>query len=138
MTTRIADLFPSCPPAERVAIAEHTAVRGSGRVGRSEAGRSLEPAALTAAVIAAIRHRRTNYDELLSKGIERTAAREEVRAAIDTILANWRLSPTSAQKSPHQPEALTRLVRNEAARRLAALGASDPAAEATPRRRTED
>jgi Arc/MetJ family transcription regulator len=34
-------------------------------------------------------------------------------------------------------EALTRLVRNEAARRLAALGGSDPAAEAAPRRRTE-
>jgi Arc/MetJ family transcription regulator len=32
-------------------------------------------------------------------------------------------------------EALTRLVRNEAARRLAALGGSDPAAEAGPRRR---
>jgi Arc/MetJ family transcription regulator len=35
-------------------------------------------------------------------------------------------------------EALTRLVRNEAARRLAALGGSDPAAEAAPRRRAED
>lgn len=34
-------------------------------------------------------------------------------------------------------EALTRLVRNEAARRLAALGGSDPAAEAAPRCRTE-
>ena len=32
-------------------------------------------------------------------------------------------------------EALTRLVRNEAARRLASLGGSDPAAEAAPRRR---
>jgi Arc/MetJ family transcription regulator len=35
-------------------------------------------------------------------------------------------------------EALTRLVRNEAARRLAALGGSDPAAEATTRRRGEE
>jgi Arc/MetJ family transcription regulator len=35
-------------------------------------------------------------------------------------------------------EALTRLVRNEAARRLAALGGSDPAADAAPRRRPED
>jgi Arc/MetJ family transcription regulator len=32
-------------------------------------------------------------------------------------------------------EALTRLVRNEAARRLAALGGSDPKAGAAPRRR---
>jgi Arc/MetJ family transcription regulator len=35
-------------------------------------------------------------------------------------------------------EALTRLVRNEAARRLAALGGSDPKAKATPRRRTAE
>ena len=33
-------------------------------------------------------------------------------------------------------EALTRLVRGEAARRLAALGGSDPHAEAAPRRRS--
>jgi Arc/MetJ family transcription regulator len=35
-------------------------------------------------------------------------------------------------------EALTRLVRNEAARRLAALGGSDPMAEAAPRRREQE
>jgi Arc/MetJ family transcription regulator len=35
-------------------------------------------------------------------------------------------------------EALARLVRNEAARRLAALGGSDPTAEAAPRRRGEE
>lgn len=34
-------------------------------------------------------------------------------------------------------EALTRLVRSEAARRLASMGGSDPAAEAAPRRRGE-
>lgn len=34
-------------------------------------------------------------------------------------------------------EALTRLVRNEAARRLAALGGTDPTATAAPRRRAE-
>ena len=35
-------------------------------------------------------------------------------------------------------EALSRLVRNEASRRLAALGGSDPAATAAPRRRGEE
>ena len=35
-------------------------------------------------------------------------------------------------------EALTRLVRNEAARRLAALGGNDPKAKAAPRRRTAE
>jgi Arc/MetJ family transcription regulator len=35
-------------------------------------------------------------------------------------------------------EALTRLVRSEVARRLAALGGSDPTAEAAPRRRAQN
>jgi Arc/MetJ family transcription regulator len=34
-------------------------------------------------------------------------------------------------------EALTRLVRQEAARRLAAMGGSDPSAEAAPRKRVK-
>jgi hypothetical protein len=48
------------------AIAKHTAVGGSGRVGRTEAGRALKENALTAAVIAAVRHNHTEYDELLA------------------------------------------------------------------------
>jgi hypothetical protein len=90
MTGHIGTLFPGCPPAERAAIAEHTAVRGSGRVGRTEAGRALEQDALTAAVVAAIRHRHTKYDELLAKGLDRTAARQQVAGIIDGILATWR------------------------------------------------
>ena len=42
MTKQIAILFPGCPPHHAAAIAEHTAVRGSGRVGRTAAGRNLE------------------------------------------------------------------------------------------------
>lgn len=42
-----------------------------------------------------------------------------------------------AEKSVLVREALTRLVRSEAARRLASLGGSDPSAEAAPRRRGE-
>ena len=90
MTAHIATLFPGCPPAERAAIAKHTAVRGSGRVGRTEAGRALEQDALTAAVVAAIRHRHTKYDELLAKGMDRSRARQQVAGSIDGILAAWR------------------------------------------------
>ncbi|HUY82062.1 MAG TPA: type II toxin-antitoxin system VapB family antitoxin [Acidobacteriaceae bacterium] len=39
------------------------------------------------------------------------------------------------EKAALVKEALTRLVRSEAARRLAALGGSDPTAEAAPRHR---
>jgi hypothetical protein len=83
-------LFPGCPADELAAIAEHTAARGSGRVGRTEAGRNLEERALTAAVIATIRHKHTEYDKLLAQGMDRAAARERVGDKIDEILASWR------------------------------------------------
>lgn len=88
MTEEIRELFPRCPPAEAAAIAAHAAVRGSGRVGRTAAGRKLDEGALTAA--AAVRHRRTNYDELLAGGVERPFARERVHDRVREILEDWR------------------------------------------------
>jgi hypothetical protein len=89
MTEQLLVLFPRCPPAEARSIAEHTAVRGSGRVGRTAAGRNLEEHALTAAVAAAIRHNHTNYDELLARGMDRAQAREHVADRVQSILAKW-------------------------------------------------
>jgi hypothetical protein len=74
----MAEMFPGCSPAEIAAIAEHTAVRGSGRVGRSEAGRNLDEKALTFAVAAAVRHNHTPYDELLASGVDRVDARQQI------------------------------------------------------------
>ncbi len=76
------------------AIAAHTAVRGSGRVGRRAAGRALEQDALTA-VIAAIRHNHTRCDELLMSGCSRSDARDAVRAAVDRVLDRWRFPRNS-------------------------------------------
>jgi hypothetical protein len=90
MTEQIRVFFPNCPPREAARIAEHTALRGSGRVGRTEAGRKLDERALTAAVLAAVRHNFTQYDELLASGIDRASARERVAEEIDRILAEWR------------------------------------------------
>jgi hypothetical protein len=92
MTRQIGMLFPGCPPSERAAIAEHTALRGSGRVGRTQAGRALEAPALTAAVVAAVRHQHTDYDDLLAKGVDRAQAREQVAATIEGTLEAWRAS----------------------------------------------
>jgi hypothetical protein len=83
-------LFPGCSSREAAAIAEHTAVRGSGRVGRSEAGRNLRERALTLAVAAAVRHNHTEYDELLANGMDRAAARQQVAEKVEEILAAWR------------------------------------------------
>jgi hypothetical protein len=90
MAKQIGLLFPGCPPHELAAIAEHTAVRGSGRVGRTEAGRNLQDQALTAAVIAAVRHNHTEYDAMLARGVERMTARQRVAGKIEDLLAAWR------------------------------------------------
>jgi hypothetical protein len=86
-------LYPSCPPAEAQAIAEHTAQRGSGRVGRSAAGRALDPKALGLALRAHVRHQHTNYDELLMQGAERFDARAQVQDQTDRVLAAWGSGP---------------------------------------------
>lgn len=93
MTSAISRLFPGCPPEEARTIAAHTARRGSGRVGRTFAGRALEESALTAAVVAAIRHRHTRYDELLMRGYSRTDARDSIHEAVDRVLESWCYPP---------------------------------------------
>ena len=64
-------------------------VQGSGRVGRSAAGRALDEHAVMLAVIASMRHQDTGYDELLMAGVPRGEARARVRPDIDRILAAW-------------------------------------------------
>jgi hypothetical protein len=90
MAQEIARLFPGCPADRAQAIASHAAVRGSGRVGRSAAGRALEPEAIELAVAAAVRHHDTRYDELLMSGLERGQARAQVRADVAGVLNSWR------------------------------------------------
>ena len=89
METKLIEVFPGCPALEAQAIARHTSVRGSGRVGRSEAGRNLDEKALRLAAVAYIRHHHTNYDELLMSGMERALARQEVWAEIEATLRRW-------------------------------------------------
>ena len=89
MAEKIRELYPGCPAEEARRIAAHTAARGSGRVGRSAAGRALDDHALELAVGAYVRHRHTRYDELLMSGHERTAARSKVREEMDKVLERW-------------------------------------------------
>ena len=85
----IARSFPGCPAERAEAIARHTSLRGSGRVGRSAAGRSLDEKAVTVAVVASIRHEDTMYDSLLMSGVPRAEARDRVRPEIDRALDAW-------------------------------------------------
>jgi hypothetical protein len=90
LAEEIRERFPGCPPGRPAAIAYHTGLRGSGRVGRSAAGRALDEDAITLAAVASIRHQDTGYDALLMSGMPRDAARGRVRDAIDRVLSAWR------------------------------------------------
>jgi hypothetical protein len=86
-------LIPQGFPLSRrieMPITCHTAGRGSGRVSRSAAGRSLEEQALDLAVAAWIRHQWTDYDELLSSSHERFDARELMRHKIGEVIDRWK------------------------------------------------
>ena len=89
LAEEIVRLLPGCPAGRAEAIARHAGVRGSGRVGRSAAGRALEKQAVWLAVVASVRHQDTGYDELLMAGVPRAQARDMVQGNIDRVLAAW-------------------------------------------------
>ncbi len=82
-------LFPGCPVDRARAIAAHASVRGSGRVGRSAAGRALSEGAVVSAVVASVRHLDTSYDRLLMSGVPRREARLRIAAGVETVLREW-------------------------------------------------
>ncbi|GHD69010.1 hypothetical protein GCM10010336_34330 [Streptomyces goshikiensis] len=90
-------LFPGCPAGRAQAIAAHASLRGSGRVGRTAAGRALDEQAVSMAVRAAVRHLDTEYDALLMAGIPRFAARTRLAPRIDAILGGWRTGTAAAE-----------------------------------------
>ncbi len=89
---RVRQLYPGCPPDRPERIAAHACQKYSGRVGRSAAAKRLDEDAVHLAVAAHVRHQETHYDELLSCGIERWNARDQVRDHVDRVLARWRKS----------------------------------------------
>ncbi|CAM5364039.1 hypothetical protein SXANM310S_05404 [Streptomyces xanthochromogenes] len=103
LTAEILRLFPGCPAERARDIAEHASVRGSGRVGRSAAGRALDAAAVTAAVRASVRHLDTEYDALLMARVPHNRARARVAAAIDAVLAAWAAGGADEPCGPGEP-----------------------------------
>ncbi|MGI5453904.1 DUF2293 domain-containing protein [Streptomyces sp. CA-249302] len=89
-------LFPGCPDGRAREIAGHASVRGSGRVGRSAAGRALSEGAVVSAVVASVRHVETPYDQLLMSGVPRHEARRRIRAGVENVLRGWRTEGTEA------------------------------------------
>ncbi len=87
---RVREQFPKAPSEREHEIAEHACRKYSGRVGRSAAAKALDPGAVQRAVTAHVRHRETNYHELLAAGLERYEARDRVGVQVREILRNWR------------------------------------------------
>ncbi|GCB50310.1 DUF2293 domain-containing protein [Streptomyces sp. NL15-2K] len=90
-------LFPGCPVDRAREIAAHASVRGSGRVGRSAAGRALSEGAVTSAVVASVRHVDTPYDQLLMSGVARHEARRRITGTVEAVLKGWRASGVEAE-----------------------------------------
>ncbi len=97
MATQICEQFPACPVSAANQIAAHTAQRGSGRVGRSAAGRHLREEAIRLAVVAYVRHNHTNYDELLMQGWPRADARTKISHQINSKLNQWQKKNLKAE-----------------------------------------
>jgi len=85
----ILEQFPGCPIKEATRIAEHACRKYSGRVGRSAEAKRFDPEAVRLATCAAVRHRFTNYDDLLLGGMERYEARSVVASAVERKLREW-------------------------------------------------
>lgn len=93
----IGRLFPGCPGERARTIAAHSSVRGSGRVGRSAAGRALSERAVVSAVVASVRHVDTPYDQLLMSGVPRHEARRRIAVGVDRVLREWRETEIRAE-----------------------------------------
>jgi hypothetical protein len=88
-TESIRSRYPDCPVGEAEAIAKHACAKYSGRVGRSAAAKSFGATAIDLAVKAHVRHEHTEYDQLLSRGWERSEARSEVSDRVAEIIERW-------------------------------------------------
>ena len=83
-------LFPNCPKDRELTIAKHACLKYSERVGRSAAAKRFEDEMIKLAVAAHVRHRESNYDDLLACGWFRNQARSKVRDRVDEVMDSWR------------------------------------------------
>lgn len=79
--------FPLMPDASLEVIVNHSFLKGSGRVGRTNMTTDKRKASL--AVEAHIRHTHTPYESLLEGGVERAEARKQVWPTVKAIKKTW-------------------------------------------------
>jgi hypothetical protein len=82
--------YPRIPLSLEVRIAEHACQKYSERVGRSKEAKRFDEKSITLAVVAHIRHTKTEYDKLLMRGADRHDARRIISDKVDQVLRTWR------------------------------------------------
>ena len=81
--------YPKSPKGINMIIAEHACKKYSGRVGRSANAKEFDAKAVKLAVIAHIRHAKTDYDSLLMKGYAKKTARNMIQEKLQQVLDDW-------------------------------------------------
>ena len=85
----VRERYPRCPKGEETRIAEHACRKYSNRVGRSAGAKEFETNKIDLAIRAHIRHRHTNYDQIIFRTSDRSYARGAVAEAIAEIMNEW-------------------------------------------------
>lgn len=81
--------YPGCPVGRDRTIAEHACRKYSDRIGRTAAAKRFDGVAIDLAVLAHIRHTETEYDRLLTQGMDRHEARSRVAGPVDLTVRRW-------------------------------------------------
>ncbi|CAI6294203.1 unnamed protein product [Periconia digitata] len=79
--------FPNIPKEDRKKILNHGFRKNSGRVGRTN--QMPMSRKVLYAVVAHIRHKHTNYDQMLNDGTTREDARKKIHKKLQSILREW-------------------------------------------------
>ncbi|QDS68552.1 hypothetical protein FKW77_010919 [Venturia effusa] len=113
--------FPQIPRELISDILNHTLKKGSGRVGRT-ATIPLEET-IDLAVRAFIRHRLTEYDDLLRDGMEHKRARQTIRSKVEKVVEEWKTvtnRPSKPESTRTKPQSRT-VLRKRAEGALTAI-----------------
>ncbi|OTA77268.1 hypothetical protein M434DRAFT_63888, partial [Hypoxylon sp. CO27-5] len=79
--------FPQIPASDLERVVKHTLTKNSGRVGRTTKLPLNQKAEL--AVCAHIRHRHTDYENLLANKVPRNDAREQIFEKVKKVAKEW-------------------------------------------------
>src|SRR5690242_11987695 len=85
----VRERFPGCPDGEELRIAAYACARRTTRVGAMSVERGYLDEAVDLAVVSHARHRFTEYEGWLARGLGREEARERVRGEVSAVLRAW-------------------------------------------------